>query len=42
MSQKDMIGLVLAMATVSIIVRLLLVNPMFGVQVNETANKLFG
>lgn len=41
MSQADMIGLVVATALMSILVRLLISNPIFGVQVNETAAKLF-
>jgi hypothetical protein len=41
MSQKDMIGLVLAVTLMAIAVRLLCFNPELGVQVNETSKKLF-
>lgn len=41
MSQRDMIGLVIVVATASVLVRLLIANPMFGTQINQTSAKLF-
>jgi len=42
MSQKDMVGLVLAVTLMAILVRLLCYNPKFGTQVNDTCKQLFG
>jgi hypothetical protein len=37
-----MVGVVLAVALASIVIRLLCYNPMFGAEVNDGAKKLFG
>jgi hypothetical protein len=41
-TQKDMIGIVLAVALAAVFVRLLAYNPVFGVSVNDAAKELFG